>query len=356
MRFSICTISLIFFCLSCTASTKEKASSETETNVQNKTEVKTDKKVKMILDTDLGIDDAMALAYALGSSNIELIGVTTTFGNVSTATSGRNTLDLLKVLNREDIPVYPGALHAYSEKSTFLPAQPIKRIHGDNGVGNVQLTRSKKTLEKKGAADFIIESAKKYGKDLVIVAVGPVTNLQDAIKKEPKLSDMVGNIVIMGGALTIRGNVTQLAEANIYADPLAANEFFTSGTPFTMVGLDVTVRVKLTKKDTQKWRDVGTASGKIFADIVDYYISIASSSGCNLHDPLAVAVAVHPDLVQTFSMFMEVGVSEKDLGRTIGIKEKLLDPNPNVKVCLNVDNKRFVSDFNKVLIELFKKN
>lgn len=356
MKFLTCIISAIFLCASCIGANKEKVSIDTKTNVSENKEVRIDKKVKMILDTDLGIDDAMALAYALGSPNIDLIGVTLTFGNVSTETSGRNTLDILSLLNREDIPVYTGALHSYSDKTTFLPAAAIKHIHGNNGVGNVQLKKSKKALEKQSAADFIVESARKYGKDLVIVAVGPVTNLQDAIKKEPKLGDIVGNIVIMGGALTVPGNVSELAEANIYADPIAANELFRGKTPFTMVGLDVTVRARLSKEDTKEWRKLETVSGKAFADIVDYYISIASSGSCSLHDPLAVAVAVHPELIETLSMHMLVGTSEKDLGRTTGNKEKLNDPNPNVKVGINLDRERFLTDFKNVLIELFKKN
>ncbi|MBK5722360.1 nucleoside hydrolase [Dysgonomonas sp. Marseille-P4677] len=357
MKNLICIICVILFSVSCAGTNKEKVSTETATTTANTEEaVKEVKNVKMIYDTDLGIDDAMALAYALGSPNIDLVGVTLTFGNVSTETSGRNTLDILSLLNREDIPVYAGALHSYSDNATFLPAAAIKRIHGDNGIGNVQLPTSKKTVEKQSAVDFIIESANKYGKDLVIVAVGPVTNLQDALKKEPKLKDMVGNIVIMGGALTVPGNVSEVAEANIYADPVAANELFTSETPFTMVGLDVTVRARLTKEDTKKWRDLGTASGKAFADIVDYYIGISSSASCALHDPLAVAVAVHPELIETISMHMFVGTSKENLGRTTGDKTKLNDPNPNVKVGVNLDYQKFLADFNTVLTELFKKN
>lgn len=355
MKNLIYIISIIFLCTSCGREKKENLTKET--NIQTEKEVKREtQRVKMIFDTDLGIDDAMALAYALGSPDIELIGVTTIFGNVSTETSMRNSLDLLSLLNREDIPVYAGALHSYSENVTFKAGEKIRRIHGNNGVGEVQLPRSKKNVEKQSAVDFIVESAKKYGKDLVIVAVGPVTNLEDAIKKEPKLKDMVGKIVIMGGALTVPGNVSQLAEANINADAVAANEFFTSGTPFTMVGLDVTSRVRLTKEDTQKWREIGTTSAKTFADIVDYYIGISSSGSCALHDPLAVGVAAHPDLVKTLSMFMVVGTEKENWGRTIGDKNRLLDPNPNVTVCVNVDHKRFVADFNKVLTDLFKKN
>lgn len=347
MKNLICIISIIFFYIPYVTGNVHNSSNDMEGN---------GKKVKMILDADVGIDDAMALAYALGSPDIELIGVTAIYGNASTETGVRNTLDLLSLLNREDIPVYAGALHSYSSETVFHPNKGSRRIHGDNGVGDVQLPISNKTVEKQNAADFIVESARKYGKELVIVAVGPMTNLADAIKKEPDLKNMVGNIVIMGGALTVPGNVSMLAEANIHQDPVAANYLFTSGTPITMVGLDVTLRALLPKEDTKKWRDLGTASGIAFADIVDFYIeAYRPLPGCALHDPLAVAVAVQPDLVQTIPLFMVVGTKE-DWGRTIGDKTKLLEPNPNMKVAVNVDHKKFVADFNKVLIELFKKN
>lgn len=347
MKNLICIISIILFGLPCFAEKRVNSSNETGLS---------EKKVKMILDADVGVDDAMALAYALGSPQIDLIGVTGIYGNASTQTCVQNTLDLLSLLNREDIPVYAGASYSYSSDVVFQPTKGSRRIHGENGIGNITIPKSKKTVEKQSAADFIVESAHKYGKDLVIVAVGPMTNLADAVKKEPKLKDLVGNIVIMGGALTVPGNVSILAEANIHQDPVAANYLFTSGTPITMVGLDVTLRTLLPKTYTQKWRELGTASAKAYADIVDYYIeAYLPMPGCALHDPLAVAVAVQPDLVKTLSMFMVVGTKE-DWGRTIGDKTKLLEPNPNMKVAVDVDHERFVEDFNNVLTELFKKN
>lgn len=318
-------------------------------------------KVKMILDLDTGIDDAMALAYAVGSPDIDLIGITSIYGNVSTETSIQNSLDLLSLLHKEEIPVYKGATHSYSDKDTYGPLKVSKFIHGNNGIGNVKIAESSKKVKEEDAVDFIIESAKKYGKELVIVATGPMTNLANAVKKEPRLKEMVGNIVIMGGALTVPGNINELAEANIYQDPIAANYLFTSGTPFTMVGLDVTHRPNLTKDDTQKWRQLGTISGKDYADIVDYYIdayhdSAPQLNGCALHDPLAVAVAVHPELVETISMYMVVGTSKEDWGRTIGDNTKLTTSNPNVKICVNVDYKAFIKDFNDVLTNLFRQN
>lgn len=321
------------------------------------------KKVKMILDIDTGIDDAMALAYAIASPEIELIGVTTTFGNVALETSNKNTLALLDMLNQKNIPVYPGYVNATGEKGVYKANTVVEFIHGLNGLGNVKVAASPRTVEKKHASDFMVEAAAKYGKDLIIVAVGPVTNLEGALQRDPKLGDKIQKIVIMGGALVVEGNMSPYAEANIWNDPIAANKLFASTTKFTMVGLDVTQRPNLTKKDTQKWRDLGTMSGKAYADIVDHYIdSYAKSApelgGCALHDPLAVAVSIHPDFVKTLTLNMKVGTDKKssEWGRTVGDSGRMNLPDPNVSVCVDLKVQEFVEHFTKTLTDLFAKN
>ncbi len=319
------------------------------------------KPVKMILDIDTGVDDAMALAYAVASPDIDLIGVTTVFGNVSVKTSDRNTLALLDILNRKDIPVYEGLNHASHKTEVYEGDEIVRFIHGDNGLGNVVIPDSKRKIEQQNAIDFIIESANKYGKDLYIVAVGPQTNLAAALKKDPSIADKVGKIVIMGGALMVEGNINHYAEANINNDPYAADEIFRSNAKITMVGLDVTQRTVLTKEDTKIWRDLGTASSKAYADIVDYYIDSYAKNqpqlgGCSLHDPLAVVVAVHPEFVETLDLFLKAGTDKSDFGRTIGLYGKMNDPNPNVSVCVDVKVNDFVTHFRDTLTELFRKN
>lgn len=343
---------IAFFCFSTICFAENKANTATETKQE---------KIKMILDLDTGIDDALALAYALADPKIELIGVVTTFGNVTTEVSVKNSLNVLDLLNHKEIPVYFGADKAVFRKDNFRVSAGSKRVHGGNGVGEIQVPESSRTAEKGCGVDFIIESAKKYGKDLYIVAVGPTTNLTEAIRKEPKLKNMVGKIVIMGGALIVKGNVSPIAEANIRQDPFGANELFASGTPLTMVGLDVTLRTLLTKQETKIWRNLNTTSGKVFADMVDFYIEAYNSSaqklkGCGLHDPLAVAVAVHPELVEVLDLHMQVGTTDKDWGRTVAVTEKMNDPNPNVSVCVGVDVKGFLDLFMTNLTQLFKAN
>lgn len=350
MKKLVFIVSVLFFFVSCT---QENRVTEKESPAQGK--------MKMILDLDTGIDDALALAYALADPNIELIGVVASFGNVEMEESVTNTLNLLDLLDHPEVPVFRGADRATQEKEPFQVLEISRFIHGDNGVGNVEVAASPRQAESQDGIDFMIESARKYGKELAIVAVGPTTNLDQALQKDPELKNKVGKIVIMGGALIVDGNVNVLAEANIYQDPIAANNLFTSGTPLTMVGLDVTQRTLLTPKDTQVWRDLGTPSGKAFADMVDYYImayrkNAPELKGCALHDPLAVAVAADPELVTVLPLHMRVGIHEADWGRTIGINGKMNDPDPNVSVCVDVKVDEFVDRFMDYLTELFKAN
>lgn len=319
------------------------------------------KKVNMILDIDTGIDDALALAYALGCEDINLLGVVGSYGNVSLDKGIENSLNLLKLLGKEDIPVYAGAECSLIDNTPYLPSDISKFIHGNNGIGEIEIPQSASKKKDESGVDFMIRMANEYKKDLTIVAVGPLTNVAKAIQKDPQFAEKVGRIVIMGGAVLLPGNVSQLAEANIYQDSNAANIVFTSKAKVTMVGLDVTMRTIFTKKETQNWRNIGTVSAKKYADMVDFYINAYATTqpelnGCALHDPLAVAVAVDPSLVQTFEMNMKVGTTEADFGRTIGDKARLLEENPNVSICINVDHKEFNSRFYTVLANLFKKN
>lgn len=314
--------------------------------------------MKMILDLDTGIDDALALAYAIGIPEIDLIGVVGSFGNVLVEDGVRNASSLLHMLGSNNIPVYLGAANSLTQENYYLD-DLTKLIHGENGIGNISVTEFNSESCIKNGVDFIIESVKKYGKDLVIVPTGPLTNLALALRKAPEIKEQIGNVVFMGGALTVPGNVSLLAEANIYRDAEAADEVFTSGIPLTMVGLDVTRRTIFTSKDTKDLRNLNTNKSIAYADMTDYYISSykitePDLNGCALHDPLAVAVAVMPDLVTTHSMFMRCGTTKKDYGRTIGDVSKLKDSNPNVKVCLNVDVKKFTNHFKESIMEVLK--
>lgn len=301
--------------------------------------------MKMILDLDTGIDDAFALAYAIAHPDIELIGVTGTYGNVTIEQGMANTRALLKLLGQPDIPVYAGV-----EIQGFVVSEASARIHGTNGVGEVDIAAD--NAESAGeAVDFLIESAAKYGEDLVVVPTGAQTTIAKALEKDENLRGI--RMVTMGGALTVPGNVSPAAEANISQDPVSSNSVYQLAEDMTMVGLDVTMQTQLTRAEADSWR--GTAAGDAFADMAGYYIDAYQENnphmdGCALHDPLAVAVAVDPDLVDCLILPLQVDTEGPTVGRTIGRWD---GSEVETRVAVGVDVDAFVPDFIDKLGQLF---
>ncbi len=304
---------------------------------------------KLILDLDTGVDDTLAISYALGSPEVELIGITGTYGNVLLEQGIRNDLAITDLLGHPEVKVYPGLSHACKADSfEVLPVSAF--IHGENGIGDVAIPDSDRKAETQSAVDFIIDAVNTYGKDLVYVPTGPMTNIAAALAKEPDIAQRIGSIVLMGGALTVPGNVDAWQEANISQDPDAADVLFRSGAPVTMVGLDVTLQTLLTYKETARWRQLGTAAGNFLADMTDFYIKAYETTsphlgGCGLHDPLAVGVAVDPTLVTTLPINMKVETEGATRGRTIGDEQRLNDPNKTMRVAVGVDVPRFLDEF-----------
>lgn len=306
---------------------------------------------KIVLDLDTGIDDTLALTYVLASPDAELIGVTGTYGNVLMDTGLKNDLDLLAMFGREDIPVFRGIDHP-SDKDVFTLDPDCEIFHGKNGVGNAVIpAESSRDVEEQSAVDFIIECARKYDKDeFVYVPTGASTNLDAAFQKAPDIVDRI-RVVMMGGALTQPGNMNMFEEANVFQDPSATNRVFAANPDLTMVGLDVTMQTLMTEEQNNELRAVGTPVSSFLADMVDYYIRIskeidgAYQGGCNLHDPLAAAVALDPTLVGTFPINLMVETEGAGRGRTIGDPNRLKDVPKNVKVALTVDADRFVGQF-----------
>lgn len=304
---------------------------------------------KLILDLDTGVDDALAIAYALGSPAVELIGITGTYGNVLLDQGVRNALAITDLLGHPEVGVYKGLPHS-STTDSFEVLEISKFIHGANGIGDVSIPDSNREPQSEPAVDFIIDAAKTYGKELVYVPTGPMTNIAAALRKAPEIKDEIGRIVLMGGALTVCGNVNAWEEANISQDPDAADYLFRSGAPATMIGLDVTLQTLLTYRETRQWRDLGTKAGAFLADMTDFYIKAYETTsphlgGCGLHDPLAVGVAVDPTLVDTLSMNLKVDVDGPTRGRTIGDNTRLNDPVKTMKAAVGVDVPRFLHEF-----------
>ncbi|PKU92458.1 nucleoside hydrolase [Bifidobacterium pseudolongum subsp. globosum] len=304
---------------------------------------------KMILDLDTGVDDALAISYALGSPEVELIGITGTYGNVLMEQGVRNALAITELLGHPEVKVYRGLDHS-STTDSFQVLEISSFIHGRNGIGEAVIADPTREAEGTPAVDFIIDAVKTYGKDLVYVPTGPLTNLDAAIARAPEIVDEIGRVVLMGGALTVPGNVNAWTEANISQDPDAADRVFRSGIPATMVGLDVTLQTLLTYNETRRWRDLGTPAGTFLADMTDFYIKAYETTaphlgGCGLHDPLAVGVAVDPTLVTTLPINMKVDVEGPTRGRTIGDETRLNDPRKTMEAAVGVDVPRFLDEF-----------
>ncbi len=292
---------------------------------------------KIILDLDTGIDDSIALAFAALSSEVELLGVTGTFGNVDTMTGVRNALDVLALVGRTDVPVLAGKTCSLAQEQFCRHAESA-RIHGENGVGQANLPRSPRVVEKEPAVDFLIRMMNEYRDGLTIVTTGPLTNLATVLLRDPLLHTWRGQVVMMGGALTVRGNITHFAEANIAQDPEAAKIVMESGLSVTMVPLDVTMRSRLRSSDAERWRSSGSDVGRLFGCMLDYYI--ANTLGADetyIHDPSAIVCALHPEYFTILPFHMTVETEGVDRGRTVVDHRRLRDRNPATKVCLDVD-------------------
>lgn len=306
-------------------------------------------KTKLILDLDTGIDDTLAIAYALGSEEVELIGITGTFGNVELATGVRNSLAVLDLLGHPEVPVFRG-LPTPRASDTFSLLPVIFDIHGRNGIGNCTIPDSPRAPQDTPAVDFIIEAARTYGPDLLYVPTGPLTTLAAVLDAAPGIAQTGMRVTLMGGALTVPGNVGLFAEANIANDPEAADVVFRSGLPTTMIGLDVTLQAMLPKAETAAWRTIGGPAARFLADMTDFYIDFYVRRdpymvGCGLHDPLAVASAIDPTLVETIGVNLKVELEGPSRGRTIGDPQRLADPEKTTQVAVAVDAECFVRRF-----------
>ena len=185
-----------------------------------------------------------------------------------------------------------------------------------------------------------------------MVPTGGMTTIAEVCRREPRIGELVGSITFMGGALTVPGNVTPGAEANIMQDPEAADAILRSGVETTMICLDVTHQAVLTRRDIERWRRLGTAAGDFLAGMTDFYIDAYSATqpeleGCGMHDPLAVAAALDPTLVTTLGKNLQVALEGAYRGRTIGDRahDRLTDSHKTTQVAVRVDIARFKSQF-----------
>jgi purine nucleosidase len=244
------------------------------------------------LDCDTGIDDALALAYLLASPLASVKGIGTVSGNVSAAVGARNTLDLLELAGSADIPVACGAHDPLG--GSFGGGAPW--VHGSNGVGEVELPPAGASLVAESAAEMLVRLARLYPGELRVVAIGPLTNLAEALRLEPSLPSLVESVTVMGGAALAPGNITPVAEANIWNDPEAAALVLAADWDVTLVPLDVTMTSVLEEHHRQELLassgPVPRALGEMLGYYFRFYEGIYGRPCSAMHDPLAAALAV----------------------------------------------------------------
>lgn len=302
-------------------------------------------KKKLVIDTDPGIDDAMAIFLALQSPEVEVIGLTTIFGNVYTTLATRNALHLLEIAGRSDIPVAEGS-HTTLMKVTKLRIADF--VHGTDGLGNQNFPPPNGKAIEQSAAAFLAEQARLYPGKITVVALGPLTNIALAMQLDPEFPKLVGQIVILGGAFSVNGNVNPASEANIFGDPDAADMVFTSGADILAVGINVTHQVVLTDAHRNQLAECEGKFAKYLCKILgiyfSYHLDAYDTTSVYLHDPTAMLAAINPSLLTYTEGVVRVQTSGITRGLTIFYNTKKRygeitewTNKPTVKVAVTVD-------------------
>jgi purine nucleosidase len=314
---------------------------------------------RVIIDTDPGTDDAMAIILALNSPEFRVEALTVVPGNVDARQGLENALKIVSLAERCDVTVAGGAQHPLNQK--LITAQ---FWHGKNGLANVELPASKCKADPRFGPDLIIELIHKYPHEITLIPVGPLTNIALAVSKDPTIAGLVKDIVIMGGSIT-GGNVNGAAEANIYNDPEAAQIVFNAGWMVTMVGSDVGERTLITRKYLAELQSSRGPQSDFIAKIADFYLTRSEKSGYSgaaMYDPLAVGIALDPTLGTLKEMHVDVETKgEFTRGETVANRmgsnennvlhgdhyeiEGVIDLKPNARVCMASDADRFLNLF-----------
>lgn len=305
-------------------------------------------KHKVIFDTDPGVDDAMALYFALAHPDIDVIGITTTFGNVTVQQAATNALYLTRIAGLE-IPVAQGAAVPMNK----TPGEPPAFIHGADGLGNLPKREAiSGELEDLSAAEYIVKMARAYPGEITLVAVAPLGNLGLALRLEPKLPTLLKKVVLMAGTVLEPGNVSPVAEANVWNDPDSADLVFTAGWDLSIVGLDVTHRVHM---PSSYFKELAAKKNHLAYDTLshavnfycDFYGSIRPELGhaCFCHDVLAFVYLVAPELFKTQTGRVRVATEGIANGQTMMDRHGGLHypqpgwekHRPQTVVCMEVD-------------------
>ena len=305
---------------------------------------------RIILDTDPGIDDALALFLALASPEIQLEAITTVSGNVHVDITTRNALALLELAGRTGIPVARG-----SDRPLVRETVIADYVHGRNGLGEVLLPEPQRQPTGKHAVDVIIEQIMAAPGAITLIPIGPLTNIALAVRREPRIAQHVREVVIMGGALRVPGNVTPCAEFNFYADPHAAHIVLHAGWPIRLVSLDATNHTDMQREQFAVLAASGHPVTQAIKRIVDFHLDEFGKprgiTAFHMHDPLCLAAAMHPELLTWKPAYVDVELAGTlTLGESVAYFEQTEDIDPslehlhpsNVLASAGVDVERFI--------------
>jgi purine nucleosidase len=296
----------------------------------------------VVIDTDPGIDDAMAIAVALASPELEVVALTTTFGNHELEVTTANAQRILDVLGRPDLPVVAGA----SRPLVRDGHGPATFVHGEDGLGDAGLPPPSRGPDAAiHAAVHIVELVRSRPGEITLVPIGPLTNLALAVRLDPGIADLVEGVVVMGGAVRTPGNVTPVAEANIWNDPEAADIVLGAPWPVTLLGLDVTRHLAADRSWLDAVGAIDSPAARLVADTaqvyVDFHIATESFDGIHCHDVATIVALLRPDLFRTESLAVRVATEGLAAGQTIANTPGHRDPEwsdrPAVDVGLGVD-------------------
>ena len=297
------------------------------------------KKRPFIIDCDTGTDDAVMIVAALGCKQMEIVGFTSVNGNVAEKFTSQNNLDLMEYLGR-DIPVTRGAyLPLLANRQTSAG----DNVHGKRGLGTVVLPQSNRKFDKRIAAEFIYEEAKKRKGELELLVTGPMTNIAIAIIEHPDLNQYIKRIYFMGGS-TVGGNVSTTAEYNIWVDPESCHTVLESGIPVIMVGLNVSNLALMLEKHEELLRGYNYKETQLVADLLNYMFSrkLLDFKGARMHDPLALAAAMYPECLKFEMYYVDAETrGEYTRGHTAVDLNNKSKKDKNVSVAIEVDSDKF---------------
>ncbi len=297
---------------------------------------------KIIIDTDPGQDDAVAILLALASPELEVVGITAVAGNVPLSLTEVNARKVCELAGRPDVEVFAGA-----SRPMVRPLVTAEYVHGSTGLNGPELPDPTMPLQDQHAVDFIIDTVRAGEEDeITLCPLGPLTNIALAMQKAPDIIPKLRQVVLMGGGCFEGGNVTPTAEFNIYVDPHAADVVFRSGSPLVVIPLDVTHQCLTTAKRTAAFRSLGTRCGIATAEMMEFFERFDESKygtdGGPLHDPNVIAYLLKPDLYESREVNIEIEtMSDLTLGMTVVDWWGVTDRQKNATYCRNVDDEGF---------------